>query len=88
MGSAWKWPEISGLHDFKGKLFHTAKYDFTTDLKGKRVAVIGSGSSGVQTVAAIYPDVEKMYHWVRNPTWITAGFAQNFAGPGGKNFNC
>jgi cation diffusion facilitator CzcD-associated flavoprotein CzcO len=57
-------------------------------LKGKRVAVIGSGSSGVQTVASVYNDVSKLYHWVRTPTWITAGFGQKFAGPDGENFSC
>lgn len=69
-------------------MFHTADYDESFDLTGKKVAVIGSGSSGVQTVAAVYPKVEKLYHWVRNPTWITAGFAQRFAGKDGANFDC
>ncbi|KAK2733097.1 hypothetical protein FQN57_002308 [Myotisia sp. PD_48] len=84
--NAWKWPDIPGIDTFKGKIFHTARYDEDYDLKGKRVAVIGSGSSGVQTVASIYNDVSELYHWVRNPTWITAGFAQNYAGENGQNF--
>ncbi|ODH41919.1 hypothetical protein ACO22_01283 [Paracoccidioides brasiliensis] len=84
--NAWKWPEIPGLMSFKGRLFHTAKYEEGFDLTGKRVAVIGSGSSGVQTVAAIYKDASRVYTWVRSPTWITAGFAQKFAGPDGGNF--
>nr|KMM67448.1 monooxygenase [Coccidioides posadasii RMSCC 3488] len=84
--NAWKWPDIPGLHSFKGRLFHTARYEEGFDLKGKSVAVIGSGSSGVQTVAAIYNDVSKLYTWVRTPTWITPGFAQKYAGPDGKNF--
>lgn len=86
--SAWKWPSIPGLDSFKGRLFHTARYEEGVDLKGKRVAVIGSGSSGVQTVASIYKDVDKLYHWIRTPTWITAGFGQKFAGPNGSNFDC
>lgn len=52
------------------------------------MAVVGSGSSGVQTVASIYDDVEKLYTWVRNPTWITAGFAQKYAGKNGENIAC
>ncbi|VUC32182.1 unnamed protein product [Clonostachys rosea] len=56
------------------------------DIKGKRVAVIGSGSSGVQTVATLYDEVSKLYTWVRSPTWITAGFAQKYAGKNGANF--
>ncbi|KAG5291501.1 flavin-binding monooxygenase [Histoplasma ohiense] len=84
----WKWPDIPGLMSFKGRLFHTAKYEEGLDLKGKRVAVIGSGSSGVQAVAAVYKDASRLYTWVRNPMWITAGFAQKFAGPDGGNFQC
>lgn len=57
-------------------------------MKGKRVAVIGSGSSGVQVCASIYADVEIMYTWVRSPTWITAAFGQQFAGKDGRNFEC
>ncbi|KAF9888596.1 hypothetical protein FE257_008528 [Aspergillus nanangensis] len=84
--NAWKWPSIPGLHSFEGRLFHTARYEEGYDLTGKRVAVIGSGSSGVQTVATIYPQVSKLYTWVRSPTWITAGFAQKYAGEKGANF--
>lgn len=86
--SAWKWPKIQGIELFKGRLFHTANYQEGYDLKGKRVAVIGSGSSGVQTVASVYDDVSKLYTWVRSPTWITAGFAQKYAGKAGANFSC
>lgn len=69
-------------------MFHSANYDEQYDLKGKRVAVIGSGSSGVQIVPSIYEDVSKLYTWVRTPTWITAGFAQKYAGKNGANFDC
>lgn len=67
---------------------HTARYDDKLDLKGKKVAVIGSGSSGIQVVSTIQKDVKELYTWVRSPTWITDGFAQKFAGEGGGNFNC
>ncbi|KAL1627811.1 hypothetical protein SLS54_002077 [Diplodia seriata] len=82
----WKWPDIPGLHDFKGKLMHSADYEEGYDLSGKKVAVVGSGSSGVQIVAAITPKVDHLYHWVRNPVWVTAAFAQGWAGPDGSNF--
>ncbi|CAI7655695.1 unnamed protein product [Penicillium manginii] len=84
--NAWKWPAIPGLHSFQGRLFHTARYEEGYDLKDKRVAIIGSGSSGVQAVASVYSDVSKLYTWVRSPTWITAGFAQKYAGKDGANF--
>lgn len=84
----WKWPSIPGLEEFKGKLMHSANYEEGYDLDGKRVAVIGAGSSGVQIVAAIQQKVDKLYHWVRSPIWITAGFAQRWAGRDGANFAC
>lgn len=86
--SAWKWPSITGIESFQGKLFHSANYEKGYDLTEKRVAVIGSGSSGVQIVASIYKDVSQLYTWVRTPTWITAGFAQKYAGENGANFDC
>lgn len=82
----WKWPNIPGLHSFKGKLMHSANYEEGYNLSGKRVAVIGAGSSGVQIVAAIQKRVEMLYHWIRSPIWVTAGFAQTWAGKDGANF--
>ncbi|ETI20877.1 hypothetical protein G647_07220 [Cladophialophora carrionii CBS 160.54] len=84
----WKWPDIKGLHSFKGTLVHSANYDPSLDLNGKRVAVIGIGSSGIQIISKIASQVKQLYLWVRSPTWITAGFAQRFAGPNGANFHC
>ncbi|KAI4675376.1 uncharacterized protein J4E84_010118 [Alternaria hordeiaustralica] len=82
----WKWPEIPGLQDFRGKLMHSANYEEGYDLSNKRVAVIGAGSSGVQIVASIQQKVQHLYHWIRSPIWITAGFAQTWAGKNGANF--
>ncbi|KAJ6488487.1 FAD/NAD-P-binding domain-containing protein [Mycena vitilis] len=82
----WKWPSIEGLHSFKGDLCHTARWPDNLSVKDKRVAVIGSGSSGIQVLAAIQPEVKQIYHWIRSPTWITGAFAPQFAGPGGVNF--
>jgi len=84
----WKWPDIPGLRDFKGKLMHSAAYEEGYDLTGKKVAVIGAGSSGVQIVSAVQKKVEKLYHWVRSPIWITAAFGHSWAGKDGANFEC
>ena len=47
-------PNFKGLDDFKGEVFHTAKWPKTpVDFSGKRVAVIGTGSSGVQSIPVI-----------------------------------
>ncbi|KAK4925277.1 hypothetical protein LTR66_016410 [Elasticomyces elasticus] len=67
----WKLPNINGLHDFKGKLVHTATWDESYDWKGKRVAVIGNGSAGIQIIAAMYPETSKLVNYVRSPTWLT-----------------
>lgn len=79
---------MKGLQTFQGKLYHTADYDESADLLGQRVAVVGIGSSGVQIIPSIADKVSKLYCWVRSPTWITAGFAQKYAGPDGNNFEC
>jgi cation diffusion facilitator CzcD-associated flavoprotein CzcO len=83
----WKWPEIPGLRSFKGALLHSAAWPEGYDLKNKTVAVLGCGSSGVQIVPTIQPDVKHLVTFIRSPTWITAGYAQNKAGPGGANFS-
>jgi cation diffusion facilitator CzcD-associated flavoprotein CzcO len=76
------------LPTFKGKLMHTARWDKTYDLKNKRVVVIGAGSSAAQFVPNIQPLVKELHNFIKSPTWITAGFAQRFAGPDGGNFHC
>lgn len=86
--SSWKWPDIHGIHTFKGDLFHSANYDESYDLKGKRVAVIGNGSSGIQVVAEAYKDAAKLYTWARSPTWIIAAIGQKKGSKEGQNFEC
>jgi cation diffusion facilitator CzcD-associated flavoprotein CzcO len=81
----WKWPTISNRESFKGNMYHSAAWDPKAKLKNKTVALIGNGSSGVQILPAIIDDVDKVYVFIRSPTWITAGFAQKHAGPGGTN---
>ncbi|KAK7988530.1 Cytochrome c oxidase polypeptide 5 [Apiospora arundinis] len=66
----WKWPDIEGLNSFQGQLVHTASWPENFNYAGKTVAVIGNGSSGVQLVPTIQPDVKKLYHCVRTPTWV------------------
>jgi cation diffusion facilitator CzcD-associated flavoprotein CzcO len=67
---------------------HTARWKSDVDLSGKRVAVIGSGSSGAQVIPQLQPVVEKLYTWIRSPIWITPGFASKYAGVDGGNFEC
>ncbi|KAM5347462.1 hypothetical protein ACJ41O_010467 [Fusarium nematophilum] len=82
----WRWPTIKGLHSFGGSVLHTASWDPSVELEGKRVLQIGIGSSGVQVAPSIIDKVRQLYVVARSPVWVTAGFAPTYAGPEGKNF--
>jgi cation diffusion facilitator CzcD-associated flavoprotein CzcO len=63
-------PRIEGRDSFKGKSFHTARWPKEpVDLKGKRVAVIGTGATGVQTIQTIAKDVGHLTIFQRTPNW-------------------
>lgn len=64
-------PIFPGEEKFKGKVLHTARYDRSVPLEGKKVAVIGNGSSGIQTIGTIFRTVKALYSFQRNPTWIS-----------------
>jgi len=82
----WHMPNIPGLESFSGILAHSADYPDELDLKDKHIAVVGTGSSGIQIVANVQPQVEKLYTWIRSPTFMTAGFAGKYGGTDGENF--
>ncbi|KAL2848241.1 hypothetical protein BJX68DRAFT_276312 [Aspergillus pseudodeflectus] len=65
------WPTIQGLHDFKGKIVHSAEWDHSFDYSNKRIAVIGNGSSGIQITPqmAALPGTE-VVNFVRSSGWI------------------
>ncbi|XDD49364.1 flavin-containing monooxygenase [Leptospira sp. WS92.C1] len=65
-------PEIPGLKKFKGKMFHSARWDHSYDFKNKTVAVIGTGASAIQIVPAIQPMVKKLNLFQRTAPWIIA----------------
>ncbi|MHB8690302.1 MAG: flavin-containing monooxygenase [Solirubrobacteraceae bacterium] len=64
-----KLPEIEGVETFAGVTIHTARWDDEQRLAGKRVAVIGTGASAVQLIAAIAPEVEHLTVFQRTPIW-------------------
>ncbi|WRT66381.1 uncharacterized protein IL334_003336 [Kwoniella shivajii] len=66
----WKMPNIPGISNFKGAVVHTAAWPEDLDLKGKRVALIGIGSSAIQVLPQIQPLVESCSIFIRSPTWI------------------
>ncbi|KAK7206465.1 hypothetical protein BZA70DRAFT_274294 [Myxozyma melibiosi] len=71
----WRWPDVKGLHDFKGELLHSAAWDESWDAKGKNVAVIGAGSSAIQIVPTLQKVVNRLDNYVRGKTWISPPFA-------------
>lgn len=64
-----KLPDIDGVADFAGVTMHTARWDHTQDLAGKRVAIIGTGASAVQVIPEIAPVVEHLTVFQRTPIW-------------------
>jgi cation diffusion facilitator CzcD-associated flavoprotein CzcO len=62
-------PDIPGLETFAGHRFHSARWDHDHDLAGKRVAVIGTGSSAAQFVPEIQPKVGSLLVFQRTPGW-------------------
>jgi cation diffusion facilitator CzcD-associated flavoprotein CzcO len=63
-------PRLPGIDSFEGAAFHTAQWDHDVDLRGRRVAVIGTGASSIQVVPHIQPEVEKLHLFQRTPAWI------------------
>ncbi len=63
-------PDFPGLASFRGKVFHSARWEHGFDLAGKRVCVVGTGASAVQFVPQIAPVVEHLYLHQRTPPWI------------------
>ncbi|KAF9270874.1 FAD/NAD-binding domain-containing protein [Marasmius fiardii PR-910] len=88
--SRWKWPDIEGLHEFKGKVIHSAQWetgegsgdphltweDSVKSWGDKTVGVIGVGSSAIQIVPALQPKVKRVVNYVRGKTWVSATFVK------------
>jgi cation diffusion facilitator CzcD-associated flavoprotein CzcO len=62
-------PDIDGVDSFGGLTMHTARWDHTQDLSGKRVAIIGTGASAVQVIPEIAPIVDRLTVFQRTPIW-------------------
>jgi len=69
--SATNVPEFKGQEDFTGQIYHSARWPHEdVDLSGKRVAVIGTGSSGIQIISEIAPIVDQLIVFQRTPQWV------------------
>jgi cation diffusion facilitator CzcD-associated flavoprotein CzcO len=63
-------PAIPGVDDFAGPAFHTAQWDHSADLAGKRVAVVGTGASAIQVVPELVKVAGEVQLYQRTPAWI------------------
>ncbi|WP_414943993.1 flavin-containing monooxygenase [Amycolatopsis sp. cmx-11-32] len=63
-------PALPGIENFKGRAFHSARWEHDYDLDGKRVAVVGTGASAIQFVPRIAADVAELTLFQRTPPWI------------------
>jgi cyclohexanone monooxygenase len=65
-----KLARIQGMESFRGKAFHTSRWDYNYDLAGKRVGIIGTGATAVQVIPEIAKVVDKLYVFQRTPSTI------------------
>lgn len=63
-------PDIQGLKDFEGPIFHTANWDHNITIKGKRIAQIGTGSTGAQLAPCLAHDASHLSVFQRTPNWM------------------
>lgn len=67
-------PDIDGIDRFRGEIIHTARWDDSIDLNGKRVACIGTGASALQLVPEIADRVAHLDVYQRTPIWVAPKF--------------
>jgi cation diffusion facilitator CzcD-associated flavoprotein CzcO len=63
-------PDLPGLADFAGRAWHTARWPADADVRGRRVAVVGTGASAIQLIPAIQPEVAHLTVFQRTPPWV------------------
>ncbi|MFT6508643.1 MAG: cation diffusion facilitator CzcD-associated flavoprotein CzcO [Parvibaculaceae bacterium] len=65
------WPDIKGRDTFAGPSIHSARWDSSVDLKGKRVGVIGAAASAVQLIPEVAKEASHLTVFQRTPNWVT-----------------
>ena len=63
-------PKVKGIETFKGEMFHSARWNHDYDLKGKRVAVIGTGASAIQFIPQVQPLASELFVFQRTAPWV------------------
>ena len=74
-----QYPQINGLNEFQGTMFHTARWDDEASLEGKKIGVIGNGSTSVQ----MFPKLQKLASSIalfqRTPQWVLPVFDKEYS---------
>ncbi|KAJ4984098.1 hypothetical protein SVAN01_10386 [Stagonosporopsis vannaccii] len=65
-----RYPDIEGLDDFKGKIIHSARWDWSYDMQGKRIGVVGNGATAAQIIPEILPVSKDLTVYQRSPNWV------------------
>ncbi|OOQ90466.1 flavin-binding monooxygenase [Penicillium brasilianum] len=63
-------PDIPGLEDFQGRMMHSARWDWSYDFKGKKIAIIGNGATAAQIIPEIAPSASHLTVFQRTPNWV------------------
>ncbi|KAH7408468.1 flavin-binding monooxygenase-like protein [Phaeosphaeria sp. MPI-PUGE-AT-0046c] len=65
-----RYPDIEGLENFKGKIMHSARWDWSYSLEGKKVGIIGNGATAAQIIPEILPSTSSVTIYQRSPNWV------------------
>jgi cation diffusion facilitator CzcD-associated flavoprotein CzcO len=65
-----RYPDIPGLEDYQGKIMHSARWDWSYDLAGKRIAIIGNGATAAQIAPEVAQLASHLTIYQRTPNWI------------------
>jgi cation diffusion facilitator CzcD-associated flavoprotein CzcO len=63
-------PDLAGMNDFAGRMVHSARWSDDIDVSGKRIAVVGNGSTGVQLISAVAGVAAHATLFQRTPQWV------------------
>ncbi|KAK3355904.1 hypothetical protein B0H65DRAFT_62627 [Neurospora tetraspora] len=70
-----RWPDIPGIDKFEGKKMHSGAWDKSYDLRNKKIAVVGNGSSAIQIVPKLQElEGTTLSCFIRSPVWISSAF--------------
>ncbi|MDQ2625452.1 MAG: NAD(P)/FAD-dependent oxidoreductase [Actinomycetota bacterium] len=74
-------PDIPGIETYEGRKIHSARWDHGYDFSGKKVAVIGTGASGVQIVPELVKVAKSIKVFQRTPSWVLPKVNTSTSGP-------